>query len=191
MLTAQQEEQINNRLVQLGAKENLQHELMDHWCVQVELEMHKGAGFITALETVTQRNRSAVTQLVGELQELRFPFIISPVLVKWMGVIAFLVFAAGIILRLSGLMQPIGLLFPGYFLITFVFLPLWFLRRLHTHADKTASFILFLNFLALIHLVVMWMNFARSRWAVLMICILLAGCWCWYYFSRIKKRQLL
>jgi hypothetical protein len=190
MLTVHQEEQISNRLQQLGTKEKLHHELMDHWCVQVELEMQQGNNFTAALETVAQRNAATVRQLVGELQEFRFPYVISPALVKWCGISGISLFAIGILLRLSKAFPPLGLLFPGYFVTTFIFLPLWFLRRLSTHADKTASTILFLNFIAIVHAIVLWMNAARPRWGVLIICVLFAGCWCWYYFRRIKKRQL-
>jgi hypothetical protein len=186
-LTEAQEDEVQQRLMRLGAKGNVLHELTEHWCVQVNLEMNFGTPFSAALDKVVAVQSEKATLLISEINELRFPYFISERLVKITGIISLLILSIGIIIRVTRHPGIIGLLLPGYLLTAYVFLPLWFLRRLYIKADKVASTLIFLNLLSLAHLLVLWMNNARPKWVALLSWVILAIFWLLYYLKR-KRR---
>jgi hypothetical protein len=193
-LTEQQEALIQEKLASLGAAGHLLHELTDHWCVQVQLEMNAGNSFANALDTVTNSQSEKVAVLITEINQLRFPYVISSRTVFITGVVALLTLITGIVLRLSKQVPPLGILLPGYILTAYVFLPIWFLRRLHTQADKVKSTLLFLNFMALIHVAILWLNNARPKMIALLCWVILSIFWLLHYFYyrrfRVKKQVI-
>jgi RsiW-degrading membrane proteinase PrsW (M82 family) len=191
-LTAQQEELIVQKLASLGASGHLLHELTDHWCIQVQLEMKAGSHFTDALDTVSRSQSEKAVVLIAEINQLRFPYVISGRTVFITGVAALLTFVAGILLRLSKQVPPIGMLLPGYILTAYVFLPIWFLRRLYTQPDKVKSTLLFLNLMALTHVVILWLNNARPKMIALLCWIILSifGLLHYFYYRKIQGKRL-
>jgi hypothetical protein len=59
-LTEQQEEMVEQKIASLGASGHLLHELTDHWCIQVEVEMKSGSPFAKALDLVIRSQSIAV-----------------------------------------------------------------------------------------------------------------------------------
>jgi hypothetical protein len=185
-----QEEAVQQQLQKLGARGRLLAELTDHWCVLISLEMNSDASFETALQQVAGQQNERTRALIAEIEELRFPYTISPVLVRNIGIVAMGLFATGIVLRVTHLFKPAGLLLPGYFLTAFVFLPLWFLRKLHTHADKVNSTLLFLTLLSATNCTALWLNHAPSRWIALGCCLLFVCFWLWNRYWNRRARPI-
>jgi hypothetical protein len=188
-LSEQQEEAVQQHLQAAGARGQLLQELADHWCVLVEIEMKAGACFLDALQNVSKAQTGKVKLLVAEINELRFPYVIAPGMVRFVGFFSISIFAVGVAMRFSYHFYPVGLLLPGYILTAYFFLPLWFLQRLYKYEDKVASTLLFLNLHSLTHLLVLWLNHARPRWIALGCWLLLLVFWALYYFFRIRKSR--
>jgi hypothetical protein len=190
-LTEQQEELVAQKIATLGASGNLLYELTDHWCIQVQLEMKEGHSFVDALNTISHTQTERATILIAEINQLRFPYVISQRTVLITGVISLSILLAGIVVRFSKQLPPIGLLLPGYISIAYVFLPIWFLRRLHIKADKVKSTLLFLNFLAFIHLSVLWLNNSRPKIIALLCWVILSIFWLvhYFYYKKLQKKS--
>jgi hypothetical protein len=185
-LTTEQEDAVQAKLSALGAIGTLLHELTEHWCVQVSLEMSFGTSFYEALEKVHTAQKQHAKLLIGEINQLKFPYVISNQLIKTIGIIAVSLLLGGIALRLSKHFQPLGLLLPGYIAMVFIFLPLWFLKKLNSTSDKIATTLTFLNLITLVHVIVMWMNGARAKWLAVISLFVLGSFGLWYYFRRKK-----
>ncbi len=183
-LTTEQEDAVLEKLGTLGATGTLLHELAEHWCIQISLEMNFGLSFLEALEKVHASQKEKAILLIGEISQLKFPYIISNKLIKIVGVISISLLLIGIVLRLSKLFPPLGLLLPGYIAMLFIFLPLLFIKKLNTNADKIVTTLTFLNMITIVNAIVMWMNGARAKWIPVGCLCILGSFWLWYYFKR-------
>jgi RsiW-degrading membrane proteinase PrsW (M82 family) len=190
-LTAQQEELVEQKIASLGASGHLLHELTDHWCIQVEVEMKSGSPFAKALDMVSLSQSEKARVLINEISQLRFPYVISKRTVFITGVIALLALFTGIVLRLSKQVPPLGVLLPGYVLTAYVFLPIWFLRRLYIQPDKVKSTLLFLNFMAFVHVAILWLNNARPKLIALLCWAILSIFWLlhYFYYRRFQRKK--
>lgn len=186
-LTEQQADTVQDYLSSLGVKNILLNELTDHWCVLVNLEMVHYQSFEDAFASIKKTHTQKAKLLVAEIQELRFPYVISSKLVTGIGVIALLLLLTGIVFYLSSQWLPKRLLLPGLFMTAYIFLPLWLLRKLHTAADKVWSVALFLNFFALIHVTAVWVVDLRIKFIVTSCWVIFALFWLWYYLKRKRK----
>jgi hypothetical protein len=182
--TEQQAAIVQDYLSALGAKNALLNELTDHWCVLVNLEMTHGQSFESAFASIKNLHTQKAKLLVAEIEELRFPYVISPKLITGIGVVALFLLLAGIALHLCFPRLPKRLLLPGLLMTAYIFLPLWLLRKLYTTADKVWSVALFLNLFVLAHVTIVWIADLRikfiaiSCWAIFVLfCV-------WYYLKR-------
>jgi|LakMenE18May11ns_1017448.scaffolds.fasta_scaffold9885429_2 hypothetical protein len=183
-LTEQQAEVVQDYLAALGAKNALLNELTDHWCVLVNLEMAHRQSFEDAFASIQKSHASKAKLLVAEIQELRFPYVISPKLIAGIGIAAFLLLLIGIALQLSFPRLPKRLLLPGLLMTAYVFLPLWLLRKLYTTADKVWSVALFLNLFVLAHVTIVWIADLRIKFIAISCWAIFALFCVWYYLQR-------
>jgi hypothetical protein len=183
-LTEQQADGVKDYLFKLGARNTLLHELTDHWCVLVNLEMSQGKLFEHAFDTLKKSQSAKAVLLIAEIQELRFPHVVSPVLVKLTGTIALLILITGIGFYLFYERFPRLLLLPGLVLTAYIFLPLWFLRKLHTTSDKVLVTAIFLNLFSFIHVSVVWLVDLKIKFTATISWVIFALFLGWYYFVR-------
>jgi hypothetical protein len=78
------------------------------------------------------------------------------------------------------------LLLPGLLMTAYIFLPLWFLRKLHATNDKVWSVALFLNLFVLVHVAVFWVVEMRIKFMATLCWAIFALFIIWYFFKRRK-----
>jgi hypothetical protein len=186
MLTELEEDKITTYLKNLGAKGTLLHELTDHWCVLIGQEKNNITPFNEAFGKIIQSQSAKAKMLIAEINELKFPYFISNKLIKIIGIVSISLLLIGIGLRISRQFPPFGLLLPGYIAVAFIFLPLWFIKKLNSAADKIITTLTFLTLITLVHTIVLWMNRAPSKW-ISVICLMVSTIfYLWCYFKRRK-----
>jgi hypothetical protein len=182
-----QEENVAKTLINLGAKPPLLHELTDHWCVQINLEMEYDLSFEDALQKVYLSKKEETLILIKEIEIIKFPHTVSPLLLKTVGYFSIVILVVGIILRISKTLPPFGLLLPGYILTTFFFLPLWLLKKLQSKIDKVKIILQFLLAASSIHLLIFWLNNSVGKWIAMLCCIFILTLQL-FYFLKTKNR---
>ncbi len=186
MLTELEEDKITAYLKHLGAKGSLLHELTDHWCVLIGQEKNSITFFNDAFDKIIHSQSAKAKMLIVEINELKFPYFISNKLIKIIGIFSVSLLLIGIGLRISRQFSPLGLLLPGYIAVAFIFLPLWFIKKLNSAADKIETTLIFLTLITLVHAIVLWMNRAASKWISVICLVVFISFYLWYYFKRKK-----